>query len=433
MTHQTASGQLKTLREMRYVRAESVGRDSYYELREPLMRLCLDVKSHRGEPVRLLVEFLRLWFADQDSPFCPPLDVPDWRYGHAPDGLRAPQQQCEASLKDLELHVLAGNFERALVTANELVSVRGKAEDWYARGYCLARLGHELPALSSFAHATSLDPDCPQVWAGKGWALWQLGRYDKALATFQRARDRSPGDPAITSNLGIALCQLGRHDEALQVFDRLLACCPNDLRPWVGRALAMNGLADHLEALKACDKALAMEARTPAVLWIRAESLLALRRREEASLALANALADVTVEVEALLTPTRKVVRHLFENFQDPAERRSHIRTIIGLYEDRGVLPALGQGVVKNIPALMSPRVGGLQAEEWFGIWKELAGDRLEFQIPLRFLSAAVRYRSSHDPRILLEQQVEYRTLLVPLLAPEERVQAACPSPGKQQ
>ena len=40
MTHQTASSQLKLLREMGYVHSIGVGRQSYYELHEPLMRLC---------------------------------------------------------------------------------------------------------------------------------------------------------------------------------------------------------------------------------------------------------------------------------------------------------------------------------------------------------------------------------------------------------
>lgn len=33
-----------------------------YELREPLMRLCLDVKESRGKPLRLIVGFLRHWY-----------------------------------------------------------------------------------------------------------------------------------------------------------------------------------------------------------------------------------------------------------------------------------------------------------------------------------------------------------------------------------
>jgi DNA-binding transcriptional ArsR family regulator len=63
ITHQTASSQLKILLEMGYVRSTPVGRESYYELREPLMRLCVEVKKNRGGPIRLFVDFLRLWYS----------------------------------------------------------------------------------------------------------------------------------------------------------------------------------------------------------------------------------------------------------------------------------------------------------------------------------------------------------------------------------
>ena len=63
LSHQTASSQLKELRDKGYVHSTSVGRESYYELREPLMRLCMEVKKNRGEPIRLFVDFLRLWYS----------------------------------------------------------------------------------------------------------------------------------------------------------------------------------------------------------------------------------------------------------------------------------------------------------------------------------------------------------------------------------
>jgi DNA-binding transcriptional ArsR family regulator len=66
ITHQTASGQLKSLREMGYVTSEAIGRESYYELREPLMRFCIDVKKQRGEPIRLVGDFLRLWYSQTE-------------------------------------------------------------------------------------------------------------------------------------------------------------------------------------------------------------------------------------------------------------------------------------------------------------------------------------------------------------------------------
>jgi hypothetical protein len=62
-TNQSVSGQLKDLRSLGYVTHTKVGRETWYELAEPLMRLVMEVKetgSHR--PLSLLVEFLQAWF-----------------------------------------------------------------------------------------------------------------------------------------------------------------------------------------------------------------------------------------------------------------------------------------------------------------------------------------------------------------------------------
>jgi DNA-binding Lrp family transcriptional regulator len=61
---------MKDLERKGYVRKptsilESIGdeRISWWDLREPLMRLSLDVKSSRGKPLRTIVEFLKLWYS----------------------------------------------------------------------------------------------------------------------------------------------------------------------------------------------------------------------------------------------------------------------------------------------------------------------------------------------------------------------------------
>ena len=63
ITQQVCSSQLKQLRDKRCVRSTGQGRESYYELCEPMMRLCMDVKNRRGEPVSLFVDFLRIWYS----------------------------------------------------------------------------------------------------------------------------------------------------------------------------------------------------------------------------------------------------------------------------------------------------------------------------------------------------------------------------------
>lgn len=45
ITHQTASSQLKTLRNLGYVKSTSVGRKSFYELEDPLMKSCLKLMN----------------------------------------------------------------------------------------------------------------------------------------------------------------------------------------------------------------------------------------------------------------------------------------------------------------------------------------------------------------------------------------------------
>ena len=64
ITQQTCSSQLKQLKQKRYVRSIEQGRENYYELSEPLMRLCMEVKKQRGEPVSLFVEMLRIWYTE---------------------------------------------------------------------------------------------------------------------------------------------------------------------------------------------------------------------------------------------------------------------------------------------------------------------------------------------------------------------------------
>lgn len=64
-TPQTVSSQLQNLREKGYVEASQRGRESLYEITEPLMRICVEVKENQThEPLRLLVNFLRVWYDD---------------------------------------------------------------------------------------------------------------------------------------------------------------------------------------------------------------------------------------------------------------------------------------------------------------------------------------------------------------------------------
>lgn len=66
-TPQTISSQLQDLRKKGYVESNQRGRESLYEISEPLMRICVEVKDNqRHQPLRLLVDFLRVWYEDHE-------------------------------------------------------------------------------------------------------------------------------------------------------------------------------------------------------------------------------------------------------------------------------------------------------------------------------------------------------------------------------
>lgn len=58
----SCSKQLGNLKAKGFVRSEKRGKESYYDMAEPLMRLCLEIKNQRGRPLKMVARFLRAWF-----------------------------------------------------------------------------------------------------------------------------------------------------------------------------------------------------------------------------------------------------------------------------------------------------------------------------------------------------------------------------------
>lgn len=64
IAERNCSKQLGILKRNAYVQSHKRGKESYYEMAEPLMRLCLEVKNQRGRPLKLVATFLRAWFPE---------------------------------------------------------------------------------------------------------------------------------------------------------------------------------------------------------------------------------------------------------------------------------------------------------------------------------------------------------------------------------
>ena len=66
MSHQTAAKQIGELAAAGFVTRTRTGRNTFCELSEPLMRICIEVKDNKTQHFRLFVEFLRYWFTNSE-------------------------------------------------------------------------------------------------------------------------------------------------------------------------------------------------------------------------------------------------------------------------------------------------------------------------------------------------------------------------------
>ncbi len=112
------------------------------------------------------------------------------------------------------------------------------------------------------------------------------------------------------------------------------------------------------------------------------------------------------------------IIRNLFINTHDLAISQTRITSLIAVYEKHKYLSVLGQGIVGNIPLLMSEMVSDKAARTWLELWREPTSNYEQFKIPIRLLNAAVRYKETRgDRRVLLELAIEERNLLEPLVS----------------
>lgn len=290
ITHQTTSGQLKQLREMRYVNATAIGRESYYELNEPLMRICLEVKKHRGEPLRLFVEFLRCWYTHPEL---------EGLLEHAPQEASIESQYIRHALKltkdgsddprisschkDLERYKDSGEFNKALEVLDELDAIEGvTCDNLLERGDVFTEQNKHEMALSIYKHAISIDKTRPFAWFCTGFSNMNLEQYEEGLLGYDKAIELGMKAYAIWGLRGLCLQELGRHEQAVESFKKVIEHNPNDIGGWDFMGKSLHELGRFSEAAKAFAKAYKLDNANHDALFFQYMSLIRAKEIQKA-------------------------------------------------------------------------------------------------------------------------------------------------------
>lgn len=319
ITHQTASSQLKDLRAKSYVISEAIGRESFYELREPLMRFCLEVKKQREEPIRLFIDFLRCWYTKEELQQRLGMEVADDfssdnyqenlsarlikslhnERGALPDEailerqyilkaletMKAEEEQdprISAYIHEYEDCCKRNDYTAALQYARRLVEIRGGVEDWLLLGEYFYRLGYYEYSLACCDKAIKINPDSYDAWSSQGVALFYLERYEDAVTSYDKAIDIKPDGYGVWNNRGNALDLLQRYEEALLSYEKAIEIKPDEYGAWYNRGIVLENLEKYIEALASYNKAIEIKPNAYESWNNRGNVLRTLKRYEEA-------------------------------------------------------------------------------------------------------------------------------------------------------
>ncbi|ETX03139.1 MAG: hypothetical protein ETSY1_01080 [Candidatus Entotheonella factor] len=259
----TASNQLKRLNELGYVRSEKVGREAYYELQEPLLRLCLEVKKLRGEPIRLFIEFLRLWYSQAELEQrlkALAVDAKAEReyleQAAKARGQNQTEPSVEACLSDYNSYWRRKEYEAALQVVEELMTIRHNPRDLIAKATCLRLLDYKNEAIKVLEELLEHESQDVWIWLQIGIEFRELGEVKQALHAEDEAVRIAPQNPSAWNNRGVSLHELGREEDAIASFEQALQIEPPDAVEWRGRGLALMNLQRLEEAIQDFDEAL---------------------------------------------------------------------------------------------------------------------------------------------------------------------------------
>lgn len=270
-------------------------RTSFWELREPLLRLTFDVKQARGEPLRIVVEFLRAWYgvrlldellrlpadAELATSYAQEafrkLELPD----RFPDLIQGSPFEL-VSRAELGLSLVPRSTElriaKALGLAGEerYAEARALLEELAAKesdpllsllarvqlAYVQRALGEEVDVsqlISDTKNVVNAVPDTAVATAFLASTQSLLELHDEAIVTWDRAIELDADNPNFHFQRSLALTNAGRPREALAAATRAAELDPDTARYHDLRGALLIQLGRYEEAAEASIRAVGLD------------------------------------------------------------------------------------------------------------------------------------------------------------------------------
>ena len=332
MSQQTAAKQIGDLENAGFVRRMRSGRNTFCELSEPLMRICIEVKDNNTQHFRLFVEFLRRWFTTREletrhAAFKHGDHSADLDRVHVEEAVRCSHADRREPFLDA-LHVEAercwdaGDFGGLAAIQQTLVQDSGMREDYSLWLYALVQAGDGQNAIAAGREAAARYPDDPDLQYDLSHAYYMEDRPDEALAAIDRAIALDGQDNAYLCFRADILLELERFEEAILDAQAVLDSDPGH---W-------HSLEQIIDALVSLDRLEEAEARTRDLIDLAPAKLGALLTASRFYLSRggrlhqALELVDRALDLDASNLQARRVRGRILFQMEDYREASGELR-----------------------------------------------------------------------------------------------------------
>lgn len=394
-TQQTISSQLQDLREKGYVEASQRGRESLYEISEPLMRICVEVKDNqRHQPLRLLVDFLRVWYDDQEL---------KQRLGK--------MEPASAAYEYLESAIQKNRFEgnlRKQILVEEM------------------SLHDKLPQTTRNGMIQELE-NAPE---GVVLALriWREGRPAEAIRRLDEAIT-AEGSPATKADLLLFRAQLhstsGERGKEIDDYTAVIRL-PGAPVEQVALALVNRG-ASHFQQGRKLEaqadwKAVIRLPEAPLNQVVDAHLALAELHMSDGRWSNGFKFLDAGLQHGGKAQPAYRgratdLIGVVFSAGLSPDGRRDKVAELLGIYGRQQALSVLGEGLVQHVGRVFragQPFPSSDNLEGWVSAWAQASVTVPDFRLSIRLLRTGIDHvkAGGKDPGVLLALTSPERAIL---------------------
>jgi RNA polymerase sigma factor (sigma-70 family) len=355
------SANLNDLGKKGFVTSDKLGRESYYELREPLMRLVFEVKESKNEPIRLIVDFLKSWFTYYEI---------KKRYDELPE---------DAIYSSEYLSIIKEE-------QSEKIQLRKNQKEQKELNDTLNRRIQEIR---------------PRF-------LTYIQRYYNYI---------DPGDAEdITQKVIINVLEIIQEKPNLSFnYNHFSALCFQVVR-WRVRDHYRKNAESRSISLDDIDVDSIKGSETELSDQIYIKSILENLSNEDSRILNLNISGFTALEIATLTGNEQNRIHKTIHRIRHKVLAMIEHDDIEIYKIDNNILEIPSKRLVGTIPLILSDDVSQKSAEDWLDVSMKAGDGDVKMTIPLRILSAAVDWKATRSRKALFQLRVEERRILESLL-----------------